>query len=62
MMPKPPRTFVPPPPPTIDEARREQDRNDLLRLRRGRSATFLSTPSAGATGGVATRTLLGQGR
>jgi hypothetical protein len=62
MMPKPPKPYVPPPPPTVDEALKNRDQNDLLRLRRGRAATFLSQgqPSAPA-GGIATKTLLGQG-
>jgi hypothetical protein len=60
-MPKPPKPYVPPPPPTIDEARRNQDQNDLLRLRRGRAATFVSDAAGRQAGGIATKTLLGQG-
>lgn len=50
-----------PPPPTINDARISAERNDTMRDRRGRSATFMSSAASRSTGGVATKALMGQG-
>lgn len=50
-----------PPPPTIDDARIASERDDRLRSRRGRAATYVSSPQGRSEGGVATKMLLGQG-
>lgn len=48
-----------PPIPTINEARQRAEEMDRRRRRQGRSSTFLSNALGRATGGVATRTLMG---
>lgn len=47
-------------PPTIDEAREAAERGDLLRRRRGRAATILTSQAGDtSTTNVGTKTLLG---
>lgn len=60
--PKMPTVEAPAPIPTVDQAFVDRQAGDLLRKRRGRAATDLTsaTPSAaGTTGAVASKSLLG---
>jgi hypothetical protein len=63
---------MPPPPPpmemprtaTVDDTQVERERGDIMRRRRGRAATILTSGAGdggmGAAGSVATKSLLGQ--
>jgi len=55
--PAPAQMVVAPPPPTVNEARVDAEKDDLLRRKRGRSSTFVSNPLARGSGGVATAML-----
>lgn len=56
-----PHIATPPPPPTLDDARRQSEQADILRRRQGAAATYVSSDVGRASGGVATKMLLGQG-
>lgn len=59
-LPAPPAPPLPlPGPPTIDEARRRREQDDMLNRRRGRAATIL-TAGQGFAPTTATATLLGE--
>jgi hypothetical protein len=49
----------PGPPPTIDDAKVAQQKADAARRRRGRAATYLTTPRGVASTPVGTRALTG---
>lgn len=59
--PKAPKITPPPPPPTINQAIIDTEKNDLAARRRGRGAGIFSNVMSRATGGVATKMMLGQG-
>lgn len=55
-----PQAITPAGPPTVDEAREAAERGDLLRKRRGRAATILTSSTGDtSTTNVGTKTLLG---
>ena len=56
-VPKPAPMVVAPPPPTVNEARVDAEKDDILRKRKGRASTFVSNPLARSSGGVATAML-----
>ncbi|MDB5433545.1 MAG: hypothetical protein JWP35_4661 [Caulobacter sp.] len=56
-----PNVQTAPPPPTVDQAKIDADRADLVRKRQGAAATYVSTPGGRTVGGVATKMILGQG-
>lgn len=59
--PKIPKPATPAPPPTVDDARQQSERSDMLRGRKGRAATFVSTEQGRSEGGAGVKMLLGQG-
>ena len=59
-MPPPPAPMEMPRAATVDEAQLERERGDIMRRRRGRAATVLTSGSAVGAGSVAAKSLLGQ--
>lgn len=54
------KTYTPPGTPTIDEARQAAEQSDLMRRRKGRASTILTSQGGGqSTTNVGTKTLLG---
>ena len=61
-MPPPPAPMETPRAATVDEAQLERERGDIMRRRRGRAATVLTSGSGDSVGAgsVAAKSLLGQ--
>lgn len=61
-MPPPPAPMEMPRAATVDEVQLERERGDIMRRRRGRAATVLTSGSGGSVGAgsVAAKSLLGQ--